>query len=83
MRDLALLEEARNDPDHAPAGREGRIGDDAHQADLAAAGDDLDRSRGERTPERAGRRRVDGDRYPRGATEDADATHAPSVVERR
>ena len=79
VRDLALLQEARNDPDHASPRRERRVGDDAHQADLAAAGDELDRPRRERTPELGRSSRVAGI-VPRGSTtEDADATHAPSL----
>ena len=59
MCDLALLEESRDDARHATPGREGGIGDDAHQADLAAAGDDLDRAGGELTAERGRRLGVD------------------------
>ena len=58
VRDLALLQEARDDPDHASTRRQGRVGDDAHQADLAASGDELDRARCERPPELAGSGRV-------------------------
>ena len=53
VRDLALLEEARDDPDHASPRRQRRVGDDAHQADLAAAGDELDRPCRERASELA------------------------------
>ena len=78
VRDLALLQEAGNDPDHASPRCEGRVGDDAHQADLAAAGDELDRPRREGPPELAGSRRVAGIVPRGGTTEDADATHGPA-----
>ena len=59
MRDLALLEEPRDDARHAAPGREGGIGDDAHQADLAAAGHELDRAAGELAAESSSRLGVD------------------------
>ena len=39
---LALEQPARDDADHAPAGRQSAVGHRAHQAHLAAAVDELD-----------------------------------------
>ena len=59
VSDLALLEESRDHARHAAAGREGGIGDDAHQPDLAAAGHDLDRPGGELAAESCRRLGID------------------------
>ncbi len=85
---LALLEAARDDPGHPAVRGERGVGDDTHQPDLAAAGDELDRPGGKLAAERVCRRRihrvVPGGR----PAEDADAgslapSRSPSRVARR
>ena len=73
MRELALDQGFRDDPDHLAAGFEGRIRDHAHQPDMAAAEDESYVGLRERSAERPGRFRVGGVDALAGAAEDADA----------
>src|SRR5262249_18293925 len=54
--DLALLEEARDHADDAPARRQRRVGHGAHDPDIAAAIDEGDAARRQAAPERFRRR---------------------------
>ena len=53
MGDLPLRQELRDDPEHGAAGLEDGVGDDAHDADPAAAVDQADAGLSEAVAERA------------------------------
>ena len=76
MRDLAHGERVRDDADHRAAGVEHRVGERAHQADVAAAIDERQVTGGDLPAHLLSRVEVSGITPWRGAAEDTDALHA-------
>lgn len=75
MRHLPVGQLLRNDAGHLAAGGQDRIGDGAHQADVAAAVDQAQAVAGDALAQRRGAFDVDGLVAGIGAAVDADAFH--------
>ncbi len=78
MRDLGIDQRLRDHPDHFAPRLERRIGDRAHQPELAAAIDDADPALGKAAPDRA--RGFDIDRVGRGGRSAIDCETLHSAV---
>ena len=81
MGQLAIDQRPGNDADHLAARGQGRVRDDAHEPDAAAAVDDADPAPRKTLADGPGERRVRRVVAGRGAAEDAD--RGASVPERR
>ncbi len=79
MGDLPLHEESGNHPGDLAPGFERRIGEDAHEPDVTGSVDQVDRTLGERSPERTGSLRVPSVPPGLSATEDTDGFHGDEV----